>query len=84
MKRVTISLPEAVAEAARLEARRRGVSVAEITRQALVVFLKIDDEPRRIPFASLGRSGYRNTARDIRKILREEWGRNPQRLMYGE
>ncbi len=33
------------------------------------------DKPRHIPFAALGNSGYSDTGRRIREILREEWGR---------
>src|SRR5205814_39705 len=35
----------------------------------------IENEPRAIPFAGLGRSGHRNTARDMEEILHDEWGK---------
>jgi Arc/MetJ-type ribon-helix-helix transcriptional regulator len=76
MKRTTVSLPDSVAESVQREARRRRTSVSDVMREALVAFLGLSgDEPRPIPFDGIFDSGHRNTARDIKKILREEWGR---------
>lgn len=56
------------------EARRRGMSVSELTHQALLAYLGLGgDEPRHIPFAGIARSGYRHTARDVEEILAAEW-----------
>lgn len=73
MKRTTISLPEGVAQAAAREARRRATSVSEIAREALAVHLGLAGEPRSLPFANLGHSGNRDTARRIDELMAEEW-----------
>ncbi len=73
MKRTTVSLPEDVALAAMREARRRGTSVAEVAREALITHLGLADPRAELPFASLGRSGRRDTARRIDDLLAREW-----------
>ncbi|MGH7758908.1 MAG: ribbon-helix-helix protein, CopG family [Candidatus Dormibacteria bacterium] len=73
MKRTTISLPEAVAEAAVREARRRGTSVAEVAREALISHLGLSEPRGELPFAGLGRSGRRDTARRMDELLAREW-----------
>jgi hypothetical protein len=74
MKRTTISLPDDLADALAREARRRNRSVSEVTREALTRHLGlVADEPRRLPFAELGRSGHRTTARDMEELLEAEW-----------
>jgi hypothetical protein len=75
MKRTSITLPDDVALALQREARRLDTSVSEIARQALVARLGIrGEQPRHLPFAALGDSGHRHTARNIEEILAEEWG----------
>ncbi|MGH7642939.1 MAG: CopG family transcriptional regulator [Candidatus Dormibacteria bacterium] len=73
MKRTTVSLPEEVALAAMREARRRGTSVAEVARQALITHLGLAESGSGLPFASLGRSGSRDTARRIDDLMAREW-----------
>jgi Arc/MetJ-type ribon-helix-helix transcriptional regulator len=74
MKRTTISLPDALAEALGREARRRNKSASEITRDALAAHLGFTaDKPRQLPFAMLGRSGHRSTARDMEELIAREW-----------
>jgi len=75
MKRITISLPEDVAASLVLEARRRRVPVSQIAREALDIRLgrALVSGRREIPFAALGRSGHRNTARDMDAIFEKEW-----------
>jgi metal-responsive CopG/Arc/MetJ family transcriptional regulator len=77
MKRTTIALPDDLAGALEREARRRGVSISEVTRQALTSHLGLpaDGQRRRLPFASLGASGHKTTARDAEEILAGEWKR---------
>jgi Arc/MetJ-type ribon-helix-helix transcriptional regulator len=72
MRRTTISLPDDLAQAVEREAGRRRTSVSEIVRTALTAHLHLD-QPRRLPFESLGSSGHRHTARDIEEILAREW-----------
>jgi predicted transcriptional regulator len=74
MKRTTISLPDDLAAALDREARRRRVPVSQVAREALEVSLNRTPTGRReLPFAALGRSGHRSTARDIELILDAEW-----------
>jgi metal-responsive CopG/Arc/MetJ family transcriptional regulator len=75
MKRTTISLPDDLAAAIEREARREGVSVSEVVRKAVEAKLGRTnlEGKRHLPFASLGRSGFKTTARDIDKILADEW-----------
>ena len=74
MKRTTISLPEALAAALSREARRRRVPVSQIAREAIEARLGGQTGARRkLPFAALGHSGHRTTARDAEEILRREW-----------
>lgn len=80
MKRTTISLPDDVALLVEREARRRGASVSEVTRQALLEHLGLaTNEPRDLPFAKLGRSRYHHTARDAEKILAQQWAQEIDR-----
>lgn len=74
MKRTTVSLPDDLAAALAREAQRRNRSVSEITRDALAKHLGLAaDEPRPVPFAAVGRSGQRTTARDMEELLAREW-----------
>jgi metal-responsive CopG/Arc/MetJ family transcriptional regulator len=73
MTRTTVSLPDDLATLLAREARRRETSVSDIVRRAVETFLGASGE-RSLPFAALGRSGRRHTARDAEKILTAEWG----------
>jgi hypothetical protein len=76
MKRTTISLPEDLHLILEREARRQATSVSEIARRALLAYFGLgQSQSRPVPFAALGGSGHRHTARDLEKILDEEWGR---------
>jgi Ribbon-helix-helix protein, copG family len=80
MKRTTVSLPDDLALALGREAQRRRSSVSEITRTALVEHLGLSEHsPRALPFANVGRSGHRTTARDMEKLLEQEWDDLPGR-----
>ncbi len=75
MKRTTISLPDDLGRALEREARRRATSISEISRQAIGAYLGVDGEqPRRLPFTAVGRSGQRHVARGAEEILDREWG----------
>jgi len=74
MRRATVSLPDDLATLLAREARRRETSVSDIVRRAVESFLGASDGRRELPFAALGRSGRRHTARDAEKILTAEWG----------
>jgi hypothetical protein len=73
MTRTTIALPDELATLLAREARRRETSVSEIVRRAIDSYLGTAGG-RALPFAALGRSGRRHTARDAEKILTSEWG----------
>ena len=74
MKRTTVSLPDDLALVAAREARRRGVSLSEVTRQALTEHLRlVPDERRRMPFGKLGRSGHTDTSERVDEILAHGW-----------
>lgn len=80
MKRTTVSLPDDLAQALDREAQRQHSSVSQITRTALARHLGLSgDQPRELSFAGLGRSGHRTTARDMEKLLVQEWNDLPGR-----
>jgi Arc/MetJ-type ribon-helix-helix transcriptional regulator len=72
MRRTTISLPDDLADAVEREARRRRTSVSNVVREAVTAqFAR--EQPRRLTFAAVGRSGTRGTAGDAEQILAREW-----------
>lgn len=73
MKRTTISLPDDLAGAIEREARRRRAPVSQVIRETLESQLGRSSGERRIPFAAVGRSGHRDTARNVDAILEAEW-----------
>lgn len=74
MKRTTVKLPDDVDAKLRNEAARRGVTISDITREAIEEHLGIT--PRRRFFsAGAGRSGETDVSERVEEILREEWGR---------
>jgi len=80
MKRTTISLPDEVAILAVREARRRGVSLSEVAREALAQHLGVNGHaPRRLPFAKLGRSRHTNTSGRVDELLATGWTRDIER-----
>lgn len=80
MKRTTVTIPDELAAALEREARRRRVPVSQVTREALAAHLRIaGDSPRELPFAALGASGHRTTARDLEEHLAAEWTRARRR-----
>ena len=76
MTRTTIVLPDELARLVAREAKRRDTSVSAIVRGAVARHLGVTPgEARTPPFAGLGASGHRRTARDAEKILAREWAR---------
>jgi hypothetical protein len=77
MKRTTISLPNNVAEALHREARRSGVPVSRIAREAIEARLRLSAEGKRrkFSFVGIGHSGERTISEDVEEILTTEWGR---------
>ena len=75
MKRTSIALPDDLAACLDQEAQRTGTSASDIARRALAAYLGLDGtQPRHVPFAALGSSGYQHTARDVEEILAAAWG----------
>ena len=68
------ALPDNLAEALEGEAHRRHVSVSELVWDALAAHVGLVERPRGLPFAALGASGHRTTARDLEDVLAIEWG----------
>ena len=54
MKRTMILVPDEMDARLRFEAARRGVSVAEVTREALAAYLGPPAEPRPLSFFGVG------------------------------
>lgn len=75
MKRTTVVLPDDLVNLLELERRRSNRSTAGIIREALASYLLGEEmQAKGVPFAALGRSGQRNTAREAEDILEREWG----------
>jgi predicted transcriptional regulator len=81
MRRTTISLPDDLAEALDREARRRSVPVSAVARDALADHLGFGtaEDHRELPFAAVGRSGKRTTARNMEKLIEQEWDTRARR-----
>jgi Arc/MetJ-type ribon-helix-helix transcriptional regulator len=80
MRRTTVSLPDDLAQALEREAQRRHASASEVTRAALAQHLGlVDNGPRELAFADVGRSGHPSTARDMERLLEQEWNDVPGR-----
>lgn len=71
MKRTTVKLPNELDARLRHEAARRGITIGEVTREAIEAHLGAGAR-RRLIAAKAGRSGYSDTARRIEEIIREE------------
>jgi hypothetical protein len=74
MKRTTVKLPDELDVRLRLEARRRGMTISELTREAIETHLA-DGGRRRLLAAGAGKSGRSDISERIEEILREEWSR---------
>ena len=74
MNRTTISLPDALAAALHREARRRGVPVSQVVREALEERLGTGKPEKKLPFIGLVQGGGpSNDAENIDAILAAEW-----------
>jgi predicted DNA-binding protein len=72
MKRTTILLPDDVDVRLRHEAQRRGTTISEISREAIVQHL--GGPGRRLLAAGAGRSGRSDVSERIEELLRAELG----------
>ena len=71
MRRTTVKLPDDLDTQLRHEARRQGVTIAEITRAALVAHLGAGRR-RRLGAAAAGRSGRSDISARVEEIISAE------------
>ncbi len=74
MIRTQISLREAEYEAAKAEARRLGISLAELLRRSLRTMLPADDSKPWMRYAGMVESGDPNSSRTIDDVI---YGQKP-------
>lgn len=75
MRRTTVKIPEALDARLRHEAERRGMTIAEVTREALTEHLGGATPRRRLGAAGAGRSGRSDVSERIEEILSAEVSR---------
>ena len=71
MKRTTVKLPDDLDALLRHEAARRGISISDVTREALSEHLRVH-EVRSLNSSAAGRSGRSDVSVRIEEILSEE------------
>lgn len=78
MKRTTVKLPDELDALLRHEAARRGVTISELTREAIDNYLVMCDRHhrRRLLAAGAGRSGQADVSERIEEILAAEVDRS--------
>jgi predicted transcriptional regulator len=74
MQRTTVKLPDDLDARLRHEAQRRGVTVSELTREAIERLLNAPQGRRRLLAAGAGASGRRDISERIEEILASEVG----------
>lgn len=72
MKRTTVKLPDDLDAKLRHEADRRGVTISDLTREAIEVHLGAKRGRRKLLAAAAGRSGSSDVSARIEEILRLE------------
>jgi predicted DNA-binding protein len=72
MKRTTVKIPEELDARLRHEARRRGITISALTREALEAHLGTGKR-RKLMAAGAGRSGHGDIAERVEEILDQEW-----------
>lgn len=73
MRRTTVKLPDELDARLRHAAQSRGVTIADVAREALTEHLGVEKR-RRLGAASAGRSGRSDISARIEEILRSEAG----------
>lgn len=69
VKRTTLKIPDALDARLRHEAQRRGVTISEVSRDALEAYLLGPSRRRRLGAAKTGRSGSTDVSERIEEIL---------------
>jgi len=77
MKRTTIKLPEEVDAHLRHEAERRGITISELTREAIEAHLARGPKRRTLLSAGSGASAETDISERIEEILAQEWPPSP-------
>ena len=72
VKRTTLKIPDSLDALMRHEAERRGVTISEISREALEAYLVGSSGRRRLGAAKAGRSGQHDVSERIEEILTAE------------
>jgi hypothetical protein len=72
VKRTTLKIPESLDARLRHEAERRGVTISEVSREALEAYLVGPAGRRRLGAAKAGGSGQRDVSERIEQILAGE------------
>jgi predicted transcriptional regulator len=72
MRRTTVKLPDDLDARLRHESERRGITIAELTREAIEAHLGRRPGRRRLLAAAAGRSGADDVSERIEEILRAE------------
>jgi predicted transcriptional regulator len=75
VKRTTVKIPDALDARLRHEARRRNLTISEVSREALEAYLGVPGGRRRLNAAAAGRSGRSDVSERIEEILAAEVGR---------
>lgn len=74
MRRTTVKIPEALDARLRHEAQRRGLTISEVSREALAAYLGDTTTRRRLGAAGVGHSGRSDVSERIEEILAAEVG----------
>ena len=74
VNRTTIKLPDDLDARLRHEAERRGVTVSQLTREAIQTLLDAPPGKRRLLAAGAGASGHADISERIEEILASEVG----------
>jgi predicted transcriptional regulator len=72
VKRTTVKLPDELDSRLRHEAKRRGLTISELTREAIESHLGAQRGRRKLIGAAAGHSGSHDISVRIEQILREE------------
>ena len=72
MRRTTVKLPDDLDARLRHEARRRGVTVSQLTREAIEALLEASPDRRRLLAAGAGASGRSDISERIEELLAHE------------
>lgn len=75
MKRTTIKIPDALDARLRHEAKRRGSSISDVSREALEAYFGGPSTRRRLGAAGAGHSGRSDVSERIEEILSAEVAR---------